>query len=156
MVVPLVTGTERHELFLHKKASEQYESVPVDRLPIPVADLSPVQKIDVEINATKASRITRLSYYCNQYRTKVKSSQNDHLLTASDVNILKSDVTMLWKQSIIPNFWDVRFDAKQAITIRKRKGFDRINSSYIDETYEIHDNVNCKCQICLFHIVVYG
>lgn len=146
----MIEGEFLNELILKKDVyssneGEYYPNVPIYRLPLLVETMSNVEKINVAIATEVENDDNNNNFFCHRCQTlSVKKDIVDELKEA-DRSILTSNVVSLFKEKVIPHYWDVRFDAKTAITVRKRNcGVEPMESSDIENLYQLHYNIDCE------------
>ncbi len=150
----MIEGESFNELILKKdvyssNTGEYYPSVPIYRLPLLVETMSNVDKINLAIG-TEVENGNK-NFFCHRCLTlSVKKELVDELKEVERI-ILSSNVVSLFKEKVIPHYWDVRFDAKAAITVRKRNcGVEPIVSSDIEDLYQLHYNKDCEFTTDIF------
>ena len=143
-VASLIPGLEG-ELVLYKDTrfhGDHYKCVPIDRLPLQVAQLATIRKINVKVNKNGVQEENEGGYCCFRYVTNTVA-KHDSTLEPKDSSLLLSNPATLLKKHI-PPYWELRLKARAAVLVRKYKNIEPQLPSFDDEMFNIHYNIECK------------
>ena len=131
LLASLITGRDG-ELRLWKDTSDQYDSVPIDKLPVQVAQFKSLEKITVHLNGEECGEA---EYLCSTYRKKIQKHSNS--LDKDDYALLSSDASTLLDK-FVPKHWDLSFNSSPVLFMREHP--DRKLPPHIEKDFDLFYN----------------